>query len=772
MAALSASILVSLLPSPAHAGGEEQRVIREKFTAEALPTPDTTYTTACAEEDVNLVVRRFHAPARGLLNVKMEGFSGDWDMWLEDEDRNYLAGSWGAQLVFDDPPVEEFSYYAARPQTLKMFFCNFSGSPEAEVSYTFRFGGAHDGKRDPVLFQERLPVNFVFLGYDQDQIDVPSFREDLPGESRPLVRSRSWYGKKEFLPIQYEYDYDITFAGADYEDRFFDRLKKLGKPGTPTAYQNSYNAQPNNLADIKENVEIDAVAVERWLAMNPPSDVDTRENTVFFINWFGRRDFRFHVYTKTDEKEADTGKDFGKQDAYKFAAWGGTPADDPESGYGHTRRVWFHDLSAGPDRWSRNWRELDWGYMIPPAWEYDAHGWRSPARMTTDLAKLARYVAIDLLFTPAPIYPPDFTPRRLPSHVNLDMNTYEGMPGTDASEEYLKPEAVLKAVADLRPLTKFSIDHQDLDFYEESNVRCFTPYGSVPTLQYYAYTAGLWAAYYLWGIPGCYSEHAYPMWANLFVHGVVNLADRIDDTNADVYEATAFNYALPTWEVMPFLGMADDNYLDGTQSFTYNMTSPEAINYGYGLTSTAIHEYGHHFALSHPHDGYDYERDVDLLPWGRFNFIFTGAGVNSAMSYLGVAFNDEFSQFDRDNSNRWMAAVYAEHALEIAADVTAEDNSAAAGRAAAEVKSRVEIAAKAFARHDYMAAWAEAQRAYDVALQAASDAGVKVRPDRRGTRLAKEEGSQSSLERTPEMVVPYVDPPMWQLEHLSHDHSD
>lgn len=765
---LNLALLVSVMPS-AHAGGGARREIRRSFIAEALPTPDYTFTTACSEEGVNLVVRRFHAPAAGALSVSMKKFSGDWDIWLEDEEQGYLTGSFGDQTVMGDPPLEEFTYYAAEPETLRIVVCNFSGGPQAEVDYVFRFGGAHEGVRDPVIFEERLPVNVVFLGYERDQVHADRFLKALPRESRPLVRSRRWYDKKDFLPLRYEYDYDVRFAGSAYEDRFFDRLSSLaGKPKLPTTYQSRYNAHPSNRIEVKENREIDAVSVERWLALNPPPGVDTTENTAFFINWYGRRDFKFHVYTKTDEKEADTGRDFGNEDPYKFSAWGGTPADDPESGYGETRRVWFHDLSAGPDLWGRNWKEVAGAYTMPPIWEYHVDGWRSPARLTADLAKIARYVAIDLLFTPAPIYPPDLTPNRLPSHINLDMNTYEGIPGVDASSEYLDPKAVLNAVADLRPLTRFSIDHQDLEFNEESNLRCFIPYGAVPNLQWYAYTAGLWAAYYLWGLPPCYPDQPYPMWANLFVHGVLGLADKQDDTTPDVYEATAFNYAVPSENLLPFLGLADDNYRDGTQSFTYNMASPETLDYGYGLTATAVHEYGHHFALSHPHDGYDYEKDQHLLPWGRFAFIYTGAGVNSAMSYLGVTFNDEFSQFDRDNSHRWMASVYAEHALDIADEVARR-----AGRdAAAEVRNQIRAAAKALAAHDYLRAWAEAQGGYETAVEAARAAGVKVRPDRRGTRLTAEEGGQAGMKRTPAMVVPYVDPVGWGVPdlHGRHEH--
>jgi hypothetical protein len=113
------------------------------------------------------------------------------------------------------------------------------------------------------------------------------------------------------------------------------------------------------------NYRISASSVEEWLAVNPPAGINTKRNTVFFINWWGdgekpRKGFKHHVYTKTNEPDPDTGFNFGREDdSRKLIAWGGTTADDEESGLGSTRRVWFHDLSAGPDSFTDNWNVDD-----------------------------------------------------------------------------------------------------------------------------------------------------------------------------------------------------------------------------------------------------------------------------------------------------------------------------------------------------------------------------------------------------------------------------
>ena len=170
-----------------------------------------------------------------------------------------------------------------------------------------------------------------------------------------------------------------------------------------------YNDQQHNVLEVTANHHIDGPTVERWLALHPPAGVDTRQDTIFFVNWYGRPDFKFHVYTKTNEPDPDTGFNFGAEaESRKLIAWGGTTPDDEENGLGSLRRVWFYDLSAGPESWTDNWNVDDADvdgddipdYRMPPIWEYAKGGFRAPSALSGDLAKVARYVGINLLFTP------------------------------------------------------------------------------------------------------------------------------------------------------------------------------------------------------------------------------------------------------------------------------------------------------------------------------------------------------------------------------------
>ncbi|HEX8344929.1 MAG TPA: hypothetical protein VF657_09320 [Actinoplanes sp.] len=556
---------------------------------------------------------------------------------------------------------------------------------------------------------EKVPVNVVFVGYEPSQVGRPAFTSQLARTYEPVVRSRLNYGVTEKLGITYTYDYRLTYTDRAYENRFFGELGRLAKPAPLTQYQTAYNAQQSNVLDVRDNHTIDAPSVEKWLAFHPPSGVDTRRNTIFFINWYGRSDFKFHVYTKTGEPDPDTGYDFGaRRDSRKMIAWGGTTADDEETGLGATRRVWFHDLSAGPESNTSNYivdnEDLDGNgvedYRMPPIWEYAANGYRSRAALAGDLGLITRYVALNLIMTTSPLYPVELPAADLPHSINIDSNTYEGWPGVDASERYITPKLLVEELSELRWRNRFDFDNQDLP-YDEKAEEC--------------YVGGL-------NDVSCYPELDFPAFANLYLYNRENLARTQDDAGRVDYELPLFNYAVDEGVGVPALGYADDDWQTGDQSFVFNFISPEVVESGYGLTTTQIHEVGHHLGMSHPHDGYDSTRAIDYGPGDEFFFAWTGDEQNSMMSYIDV--NWDFSQFDRDNSDRFLTAAYYEGANRLTADVLADRQASWATGDLRQADALLTLSRAAFAAHQYRAAYALAERAYEKVVDAAQRVGV------------------------------------------------
>ncbi|MEV6347864.1 hypothetical protein [Actinoplanes sp. NPDC051851] len=559
----------------------------------------------------------------------------------------------------------------------------------------------------PVL-TEKVPVNVVFLGYSPQQVSANGYLKGLAKSYEPVVRSRLLYGVTEKLGIRYTYDYKLSYASADYQNRFFGQLTKLAAPAPLTAYQEAYNDQENNVLDVTENYTIDAPSVEKWLALHPPSGVDTRQDTVFLINWYGRSDFRFHVYTKIGEPDPDTGYDFGaERDSRKLIAWGGTTADDEETGLGSTRRVWFHDLSAGPEAWTGNYdvddADLDGDgvddYRMPATWEYVKGGFRDPSKLAGDLSLITRYVALNLLMTTSPLYPvemPGANP--LPDSIDVDSNTYQGWDGVDAAAAYIKPDLVTQELSELRPRNVFSEDQQDLAYTAE-NEACYL--GELAD-------------------ESCYPETGYPAFANLYLYNRDHLDGVLDDAGTVDYEVPVFNYAVNEGIGVPALGYADDDYTTGDQSYVFSFVSPEVVTSGYGLTTTQIHEVGHHLGMSHPHDGYDSTTGVDYEATGDFYYANVGDENNTMMSYIDL--NWDFSQFDRDNSDRFLTAAYWSAASRIAATVPKGK-----GDSALSYADRLLGKAKAaFAAHDYPGAYAYAAKAYATVAGIPSAATAEV----------------------------------------------
>ena len=571
-------------------------------------------------------------------------------------------------------------------------------------------------------FTEPVGVNVVFVGTFGNSDPVWSdVAAGLPTTASPKTRSKLFYGLDDeaALGITYNYSYTPFYASTAWEDQFFGALTGLSQAKPRTVFQDQYNAQ-NGARDVTQNHWIDAGAVEKWIIEHPPATAtgapDLTKPTILFVNWADRPDFKFHVYTKTNEPDPDTGYNFGViRDSRKIVAWGGTAPDDEENPYaGDPRRLWFYDLSAGPETWGGSFEitnpDIDGDgvadYRIPNIWEYSGsplthiHPGYGPAALTTDLNKVIRYVGLDLLFTSSPLYPPYFTRNRLPGQVNLDVNTVEGWNQVNASEAFITPELFLQEEKELPSgfNSTLTADYEDIAFNGDWN-RCYKQFVSDKV---------------------CYNDldpfyNQFGGFVNIFLVSARNHEEFLDGTPA--YEAGLVNWAIGQKPKSPgFLGFADDNWLDGTQSGVFSFVYPEAVALGYGLTTTMIHEYGHHSSMSHPHDGYDPVSGEDFGPGGPTYFAWLGDHSNSMMSYIDL--NWDFSQFDRDNSARHHTAGYAKIANALAATYAGDPG----GRKAA-ADSRLAMAQMAFTAHLYGDALGHARAAYDLIAEGAVLAG-------------------------------------------------
>ena len=211
------------------------------------------------------------------------------------------------------------------------------------------------------VITQQIPINIVLVGYEAGagarDVNTATLLAELPSTYRPIVRDSVYYGVTQPLGLSYSYAYNVRFADNAFENDFFAYLGSIAQDQPLTQFQEMYNDQINKTEVLTSNAWIDAPSVEKWLALNAGSKlgIDPKQYTIFLVNWYGRADFRPHVYTKIGEPDPETGYDFGLlRDSRKLIAWGGTPPNDEETGLGTLARIWFYDLSAGPEAWSGN----------------------------------------------------------------------------------------------------------------------------------------------------------------------------------------------------------------------------------------------------------------------------------------------------------------------------------------------------------------------------------------------------------------------------------
>jgi hypothetical protein len=560
-----------------------------------------------------------------------------------------------------------------------------------------RWRGLQPGKL--VGHEHRVPVRIVLIGFEEGQVDDAALLAQLPSTSKPVVRVPRLYGLEgRTLGLTYKFAYEVVRKDEAFADKFFHYLKRLGTAGPLTPYQASYNDQLKNLVDITTPVlYINAPSVEQWLKVH--DNPGQSGHTVYFINWWNRSDFRFHVYTKLDESDPDTGVNFGEAAENKMGSWGGT-----------TSRHWFYDFSAGPTFRMENYvvdvtdvtgdgRE---DYRMPVIWEYDTAGYRLPHLLSVDIGLLTRFVAINLIFTPSPHYDPLVTAPGPSGSKVVHISMFEDDPEpANKGLNFVGPALVGAGLHGLQPYYKWTVGLQDFDPIDD---------GSKRSLDIYLRRSNE---------PDCWTSFG-TRTAQLFCYFDQNLAAYVPPYGPDDYVAEVFAFNLGSGFGRSF---ADDNWVDGTQTFTFVLGSVRhRQQLGNGYTSETIHEMGHHFGLSHPFDGYDSEFDLEYDSFGP-DFYFAWVG-NESHTVMGTPLSNSFGQHNRDNMYRWETIGYLNWANVVAGAILESPDAWKLEKQLKRADQRAEQALKGFRHWDYLKAVRDARHAYITLVEAAKSIGV------------------------------------------------
>lgn len=126
--------------------GPKPKPITKTYTATA-PLPDPSnyagqgYSVCAQNVPQSFHTETFKAPAPGKLAVKMNGFTGDWDMLLVDSKGTEITHAGASDLGSPAAPASESMTAKVKKggTTYKIVACNWAGGATATVTYTFTY---------------------------------------------------------------------------------------------------------------------------------------------------------------------------------------------------------------------------------------------------------------------------------------------------------------------------------------------------------------------------------------------------------------------------------------------------------------------------------------------------------------------------------------------------------------------------------------------------------------------------------------------------------
>lgn len=566
----------------------------------------------------------------------------------------------------------------------------------------------------PATITQTLDINVVFVGFNPAWIDIPTFMSwQLPSYST-VVRSRLWYGIIEPLGLDFNFNYNIIFAenidpnfGSDY----FNYIIGIGTVTGLTLRQRSYNAlsaaeRAGHLIPAP-NYMVEAEQAEAWLEANalPRLGVDAvNEYTLFFLNGYDY--YPAHTYWFIDEPDPDTGVVFGAYGSRVLTGWGGQ--------FG---RSWFLDVSAGPDRFL--FRTIlpstptTYDSAVRPIWEFtQLGGYRTD--LTARLAKITRGIGVDMLFTPSPLYPPYIQPPVLPEHIQFDVNMFEHS-ATYNGALWFNPGTMVSAYNDFEPYKTFSVSFQDRQLADYPVLKKAFENWAANGISIFGKRSPYW--FY----PGSGIDFHLYFGSQLF-----RFLTNEEGSQAD-YSVPIFSYAVDDAYMGVQFGLggyADDNWVDGTQEYIYTFNCPYWASVGYGYTLTAIHEAGHHVAMSHPHDGYDPVTGSVSALIGQS--AWAGDHSYTVMNYHDITWH--FGVFNKDSMYRYMTIEYLNYANKILAMIYDNPHWGDVASMIAYANAQATAALVDYQNMDYLGAVTKMKDAYDTIVDAALLLHIPLEP--------------------------------------------
>lgn len=136
---ISAGLVAGLSALPATAG-PRKKTVKEQWQVAAAPFPGaddhSDPSQECGVEGASYAVHAFTTPAKGTLDVRINGFEGEWDLYVTDAAGHLL----GSSVEFMSDSEERVVLRLGAKVKINIYACNFLGGPIAngELKYVYR----------------------------------------------------------------------------------------------------------------------------------------------------------------------------------------------------------------------------------------------------------------------------------------------------------------------------------------------------------------------------------------------------------------------------------------------------------------------------------------------------------------------------------------------------------------------------------------------------------------------------------------------------------
>ena len=136
--------VVGLLAAGAYApatAAPKKKPITKSYDLNLLPLWSNP-SAACVDpqfEGISEDIQKITPTGPGFLTVKVEGFTGDWDISVKDADGAEIVKGSGNDSPNPGPGVETAEVKFKKAEPISIVICNFAGTPQAHASFTYTY---------------------------------------------------------------------------------------------------------------------------------------------------------------------------------------------------------------------------------------------------------------------------------------------------------------------------------------------------------------------------------------------------------------------------------------------------------------------------------------------------------------------------------------------------------------------------------------------------------------------------------------------------------